>query len=123
MRRWFLPASIATAHFLSEQEKEALLDEMRQQLLQHPEEQPPLPTPSQKADGALAAEAPAPRGCWGRCAAPQQGQRRTLAQDWAAFKVALRCPIVWCAGLWRCLYAMAVYGLQARSEGPGSLRC
>lgn len=53
-----------------------------------------------------------PGGCWGRCRAPQRPQQRSLADDWAALKVALRCPIVYCSGAWRCLYAMAVYGLQ-----------
>ena len=36
-------------------------------------------------------------GCWGRCKCytPQRAQRRSLADDWAAMKVALRCPIVY----------------------------
>ena len=58
-------------------------------------------------------------GCWGRCICytAQRAQRRSLADDWAAMKVALRCPIVYCSGVWRCLYAMAVYGLQVGGCG------
>lgn len=59
--------------------------------------------------GAAAAAPAQPEAAAGSDGAPP---KRSLADDWASLRVALRCATVWCGGAWRCLYAMAVYGLQ-----------
>ena len=120
--RWLLPGSIATARFLSDAERQALQEEMAKHQPQLQANDEPKPAAASCKNRGTAAECveqqQQPGGCWGGCRAPQRPHRRTLAEDWAALKVALRCPIVYCSGAWRCLYAMAVYGLQvgARRE-------
>lgn len=110
-RRWLLPGSIAGARFLSADERAALLDEMAKH---QPQVDDKSAAPTKQ--GSTAAEHEQPTCCWGRCDKPQRARRRSLAEDWAAMKVALRCPLVYCSGVWRCLYAMAVYGLQVGGQ-------
>ena len=98
LSRFLAPNSIAEATFLSDEEKAAL--------------QACQPTTALGGGGAV--KSGSDKGSSGAALeAPEvTPPRRTLAQDWASLKVAVACPIVWCSGAWRCLYAMAVYGLQ-----------
>ena len=114
---WLLPGSVETALCLSQEERRALLAEMERYRLAD-EHGAAVQQPGEQGAGADSDAAPA-KGSSGSSleggkdageATPAQAaapRRRTLADDWASLQLALRCALVWCAGTWRMLYAMA----------------
>jgi hypothetical protein len=123
--RFVLPENVASAAFLSPEERQALQAELgrhhhRSSSSGGVEEGSSAATPAQikgqghleqlqqqgelgsNGDSSKLPPAPAPR---------QHQRRRRLSDDWASLRHALRCPIVWCSGMWRMLYACAIYGL------------
>lgn len=123
--RFVLPADVASAAFLSPEERQALQEELGRH--QHR-----ISNSSGDVEGGSSAATSAHIKGQGHPEQLQQQEelsgngsssrlpplplqqhqrRRRLSEDWASFRHALRCPIVWCSGVWRMLYACAIYGL------------
>lgn len=109
-----LPDSPRQARFLTDEEKEALTAALAETGTEHQEEQKESSIDGK--GGETLNGQPLPE----QAAAHQQ---RTLAHDWASLMEAVRCPIVWCGGVWRMLYAVAGTWRATRLEGALHTAC